>query len=480
MKGIARERSTVKVESYSYGVDELLGHDVVSGGVTVFIEDGVEDGDETVDQYVIPTWGVESVQDVLTCDFPHDEDEDGNLNSLWTPEFNGANQPTWNEHFLSDIAWWNIYLTQADAGDTPLRTCPPRRVRACSSASIATATATATMTAPNSATTAHYQPAIRSALPRRRPSAPWKFTPSQKCWRAMWRSAPANLVTVTLALENTGTFDAYGIDAVMHSPDATTTIGNNTVGGNGKVRPGNDVAVGSMIKLPVLAQWGSSTAKPYAGGSYAGDADRTYTFTAATPGVVGTGSTTVNWSDGTVGGTIAWAAAITRRFLLIDLNHGLQVGFNTGVVAAGASFMVQALSPREIFTYTVNSDPFIPPVIVVSYSDPQGSHCFVTPGAVDGAIRQPCAPQRGDAQGVGCAGRRHGAFRRRRRQHHQPGGQQPAPRHHRRRPSAPEFRVGWQAGVGKVLHVGRSYRAELSLPPAGRRRSFCRLQSSGR
>ena len=60
------ERLTVKVESYSYGADELFYTNAVTGGVTVFIEDGVEDGDETVDTYVIPTWGVESVQDVLT------------------------------------------------------------------------------------------------------------------------------------------------------------------------------------------------------------------------------------------------------------------------------------------------------------------------------------------------------------------------------------------------------------------------------
>ena len=41
-----------------------------TGGMTVYIEDGVEDGDETVDMYVIPTWGTESVQDVLTRYFP--------------------------------------------------------------------------------------------------------------------------------------------------------------------------------------------------------------------------------------------------------------------------------------------------------------------------------------------------------------------------------------------------------------------------
>ena len=59
--------------------------------------------------------------------------------------------------------------------------------------------------------------------------------------------------------------------------------------------------------------------------------------------------------------------------------QGVQIGFNTGTIDAGASFTVKALTPRDTFTYTVNSEVYTPPVIVVSYSDPQGSHRFVTP-----------------------------------------------------------------------------------------------------
>ena len=46
------------MEDYSYGADELFYQDAVNGGITVYIEDGVTDGDELVDMYVIPTWGV--------------------------------------------------------------------------------------------------------------------------------------------------------------------------------------------------------------------------------------------------------------------------------------------------------------------------------------------------------------------------------------------------------------------------------------
>ncbi|MBK9092762.1 MAG: hypothetical protein IPM84_08285, partial [Anaerolineae bacterium] len=198
------------------------------------------------------------------------------------------------------------------------------------------------------------------------------------------KSQAGNVVTVKLVLENSGTFDAYGIDAVMYSPDDTTTIGNNTVGGNGKVRPGQHVAVGSLVKQPGLSQWGSSTAKPYSGGNYSGSTDRTYTFSAATPGVVGQSSTALNWNDGSGGSGSLPVGGSYHSPLPLSVSNGLEVGLTTGTIAAGASFTVTALTPRDTFTYTVNSANPTPPVIVVSYSDPQGSHRFITPVELPG------------------------------------------------------------------------------------------------
>jgi len=187
-----------------------------------------------------------------------------------------------------------------------------------------------------------------------------------------------DVVTVKLALENTGTFDAYGIDAVLYSPDETTTIGNNTVGGNGKVRPGQQVVVGSLIKAPGLGNWGNSRSKPYAAGQFSGTTDRTFTFSAQTPGVVGTGSTAVAWNDGAGNSGVLDLGGNYHAPLPVDVAQGLQLGFNTGTIDAGAGFSVQALTPRDTFTFTINSEPFTPPVVVTSYSDPQGSHRFVT------------------------------------------------------------------------------------------------------
>jgi hypothetical protein len=373
------ERLAVKVENYSYGADELFYEDAVNGGVTVFIEDGVEDGDESVDTYVIPTWGVESVQDVLTRYFPHSEDGEGNLNALWTPEFAGSNPPIWHEHYLSDIGWWNVYLTQADDGNTPLKDLPARA----GAGLLFRFNRDSDRDGYNDRAEYRYYCALPAGHLDRPHCADAhlrpEIHPQPELLAGYVTERTGNVVTVKLALENTGTFDAYGIDAVIYSPDGTTTIGNNTIGGNGRVRAGRQVAVGSLIGTPSLRNWGNSRAQPYVAGQFSGSADRTFTFTSQTPGVVGSGSTAVRWHDGAGQEGVLDLGGNYHAPLPLEVAHGVQVGFNTGTIDAGASFTVAALTPRDTFTYTIQQEPFTPPVIVVSYSDPQGSHRFVTP-----------------------------------------------------------------------------------------------------
>jgi hypothetical protein len=336
------ERLTVVLEDYSYGADELFYQDAVNGGVTVFIEDGVDDSDELVDSYVIPTWDVETIQDVLTRYFPHSVDSDGNLNLLWTPEFDGVNPPAWYEHFLSDIAWWNVYLTQDDAGDTPLHELP------------AQASGAILFRFNRDSDRDGYQDRVEMkhycALPLGDPDQPYcgidadsaqfrpEIHPQPEVLAGYTTTREGDVVTVLLKLANFGTFDAYGIDAVMYAPDDTVTIGNNTVGGNGRVRPGHQVAVGSLIFSPDLEDWTNSTADPYAAGNYAGDADRIYTFTVSTPGVVGQSSTALNWTDDLGGAGTLDLGGSYHAPLPVDVAHGLQLGFDTGTALAGESF----------------------------------------------------------------------------------------------------------------------------------------------
>lgn len=361
------DKLMVVLEDFNYGADELFYQDAVNGGVTFFIEDGVDDGDETVDSYVIPTWGTHNVQRVLTRYFPHTEDVNGNLLSLKTPEFDGTGAPVFNEYTLSETAWWNLYQTCVSdcttAGATPLHE------------QVAEPGSAVLIRFNRDTDRDGYKDSVelRYGTDKRDPAD----HPQPEMLAGYVSSRDGDIVTVLLKLANTGTFDAYGIDAVMVAADDTVSIGNNTVGGNGRVRPDSQVAVGSLILPPQLDDW-QGTAGLYAIGNYTGDADKTYTFTVDTAGVVGQGGTTLNWSDGAASGTLALGSSYGAP-LPVAVADGLEVGFDTGTMLNGDSFTVAALTPRDTFTYTVNSEPHTPPIIVVSYSDPQGSRKFVTP-----------------------------------------------------------------------------------------------------
>jgi hypothetical protein len=374
------EQLIVVLEDFSYGADELFYENAVNGGITFYIEDGVHDDDEEVDMYVMPTWGVETVQDVLGRYFPTGTDAAGNLNSLTTPEFSGTGTPVWNEHFLSNIAWWNVYLTQSDAGNTPLHELP------------AEAGSALLFRFNRDSDRDGYQDRVE-----------WRYGtdindpashPQPEILAGYTTSRDGDEVTVLLKLANSGSFDAYGIDAVIYAPDDTATIGNNTVGGNGRVRPGAEVAVGSLVLGPELLNWSNSTARPYATGNFVGSNDRVITFTVSTAGTVGQGSTALSWLDSDGGSGSLDLGSGYHAPLPLDVSAGVQVGFDTGTLANGERFAVMALTPRDTFRYTINSEPYTRPVIVVSYSDPQGSHRFVTPIEL-GRLQEGLAPYAG-------------------------------------------------------------------------------------
>jgi hypothetical protein len=357
------EKLVVTLADFSYGVDQLFYQDAINSGVTIYVDDGVNDNDELVDQYVLPTWGAENVQDVIARYFPIGMDSDGLMNAMWTPEFSGAT-PQWNEHYLSEIAWWNVYLTQADAGNTQLRDL--------------------TAQASSALLFRFNRDSDRDGYPDRielqygtNKNDPASH-PNPEVLAGYTISRVGNTVTVKLALQNNGTFDAFGMQAVMYSPDGTTTINDNTIGGNGRVRPGAHIAVSSLVKQPVKTNWTSSTAKPYSTGDFTGGADKVYTFTVSVPGVVGSGTTAMNWSDGSASGSLALGSSYHAPLPIAVGAEGLQIGFDTGTIVAGESFTVAAYTPRDTFKFTVNNDPYTMPVIVVSYSDMQGSHRFIT------------------------------------------------------------------------------------------------------
>jgi len=125
-------------------------------------------------------------------------------------------------------------------------------------------------------------------------------------------SRSGNTVTVKLALQNNGTFDAFGVQAVMYSPDGTTTINDNTIAVTGACVPARTSrsAVSSrhrQLRIDEQHRQAVLNRRLHRG------QDKTYTFTVATPGVVGSGTTAMSWNDGVGNSGSLTLAAVTTR-----------------------------------------------------------------------------------------------------------------------------------------------------------------------
>ena len=171
----------------------------------------------------------------------------------------------------------------------------------------------------------------------------------------------------------------------MVAPDDSITINNNMVGGSGRVRAFKQVIVGSRILLPspLPTPWlQANHAVPAVAGYFTGKTDATYTFTVTNCPAggckVGEGSWALNWSGGGVSGSLNFAAGY-RSPLFQTVAQGTTLGLYSGSVQNGDTFTVNALTPRDTLQYTINREPYTPPLVVVSYNDPQGNHRFVVP-----------------------------------------------------------------------------------------------------
>ncbi len=375
----------IVVEDFTYGIDELFYEDAVNAGVLIAMEDGTDDGDELIDTYLIPTWGEETVLDVLARYFPHTADADGNLIAVWTPEYRAdtpswCNEPNrvsttlWCKHALSTADWWNVYLNGLGDGSEGFQDTPA---------------------APGSVALFRFnqdsdldgysdRSEIRLGTDPHDPAS----YPKPELIAGVHSIRSGNHVTVTLSLLNTGLYDAYGVEAVMIAPDDSVSITNNTVGGSGRVRAQRQVIVGSRIVLqsPLPPQWTQSGhARPAVGGYYTGAADRTYTFTVSNCSNplgcdVSAGTWSLNWTDGAgANGSLNFGAGYASPTFKDVGTLGVKLALYSGKVYNGESFTVQARTPRDTFQYTINREPYTEPIVIVSYNDPQGNHRFVTP-----------------------------------------------------------------------------------------------------
>ncbi len=383
----------IELEDYSYGADEQFYQDAAASDIQISIDDGPEDGDQTLDTYLLPTWGgSDTVLDVMARYFPNMVDANGALTAIWTPEFR-SDVPSWCtvmdpqhpvvtaggqtevfcKHALSTADWWNIYTSGMGDGREGLQS---------------------TTALPNSVALFRfnqdsdgdgYSDATELQLGTD-PNNPASF-PHPELLAGVNNIQNGNNVTSTLSLLNTGLYDAYGVEAVMVAPDDSITITNNTVGGSGRVKALKQVVVGSSIQPPAFtaSNW-TGTAQPAAGGYFTGATGLTYTFTVdcTTAGGcdVGSGAWTLDWSDSAGNtGALSFGSDYQSPNLLAAGSLGVQVSLLTGHVSNGNSFTVQANPPSDTFQYTINRTPYTPPLVLVSYNDPQGVHRFIIPPA---------------------------------------------------------------------------------------------------
>jgi hypothetical protein len=375
------------VEDFSYGSDELFYKNAASSGVMIAIEDGTDDGDEAIDTYLIPTWGQETVLNVLARYFPHQTDVNGMMTAIWTPEYRAdtpswcqeprrptdyPNRAVWCKHTLSTTEWWNVYTDGLGDGSEGFQDTPA---------------------APGSVALFRFNQdsdldgfSDRSEVKLGTDPDDATSFPRPEVLAGLHSITVGNKVTATLSLLNTGLYDAYGVEAVMVAPDDSISITNNTVGGSGRVRAQKQVIVGSRLILQNLLNtgWaGADHAKPAVGGYYAGGEDRTYTFTVTgcpTGCTVGKDAWSLAWSDGRgASGTLPFGAGYKSPTFQAVGTLGLTLALYTGKVSNDESFTVAANTPRDTFQYTINRQPHTEPLVIVSYNDPQGNHRFVVP-----------------------------------------------------------------------------------------------------
>ena len=379
----------IELSGFSYGTDQLFYENAIGAGVTLRIDDGSDDGDFTLDTYVVPTWQTpdyadEPVLDVLARAFPVQRAADGTLVAIWTPEVR-TDVPSWCEEPFGNggVVYCKRALSTADAW------------LIYSSGMTGNATAYQRMTAQSGAQALFrfrrdsdkdgYPDEVEDRLGTNKNSA--RSVPMPELTAAMHQVREGNDVTATLSLLNGGATDAYGVEAVMIAPDDSITVTNNFVGGSGRVKAYEQLSVGSQIDFnPALGQnWtANGHTTPVLAGYYTGTEPRTYTFTARCGGVgtctVGSGSTAFTWVDnqGAVGILEVGAAYQSPNRMTVG-TFGLSVALLSGVVGQGEQFTVVAAPPLDTFGYTINREPHTPPLVAVTANHTGGWEQTVVP-----------------------------------------------------------------------------------------------------
>jgi hypothetical protein len=216
----------IVVADYSYGQDEQLFESAFGLNVLVEVDDGVADYDETIDYYLTYCRFGERYLDILKRlskevpvgdpmnlrrEIPLLVDSSNNVLSI-------QGNP------VTERSWWNVYLQEYSDSTTQF--------------------ADQTATRGTRMHLAFYQDSDQDYYTDR---AEWKIGtdpndpeshPSPILIAGKIQEESGGKQVIKLKFTNAGNYDAYGIEAVLYSPDNTSTIIDSLIGGGGRIEAG--------------------------------------------------------------------------------------------------------------------------------------------------------------------------------------------------------------------------------------------------
>jgi hypothetical protein len=364
----------IAVERIEYGDDQLFYENAYAGGVYFQIDDGVDDEEEDLKPFLLPTWGQETYMEVLSrvshvLKLNYEEQVDGSqfLHSVDVPVYDAQHRISgFTRRANLDNASWLIF-TQNDqpvAFDSmmayPEKTVLFRYVKDSDRDGFVDTDERRIGTDPGDAT--DY------------PAADIKAGYVET-------TGPDGKTYTSLVVENRGNYTATGVEARMCSPDGTVDIARNFVGGGGIIAPHERVVIGPRYTGPDLTTWRGS-ATPVLSGAYQGNTEVTYTFTALDNGSVGVTDKNppasredpvpnirlhVAWGNQEI--TLEIGKGYGTPELLEIGSDGLQVGFLSGHVKAGDVFTIVARPFADAFVTDTTGG-----AIALAYNSPRGNH----------------------------------------------------------------------------------------------------------
>lgn len=371
----------VVLANYDYD-DNLYEQNAWGQSVLFHVDDGIADGNRSVDTYLVTTdlFNGETYQDTLARYFPvevfdagSNDERTGTLTNITTPEFDSSGYiSAWQERPVTGNAWWELSISEGGETDgiEHFRDMPakPRTdvylkyIVDTDSDGYSDIAELEAGTDPQNA--GHHPRPILIA--------------------AQHTAVVGNTATVQVALQNNGNYDASSVELWAIALDDSITINDNLVGGGGRVRAGSQIVVGSLIAAPDLTGWPSSTSKPYLEGQFEGTTPLTFTVRADTSGTVGSSAgLTVSWRVNQGAWTAVNVGSGYVPYSPLSLANGVKVAFTPGTMIGGEQFTVVAIPPLDTFSYTINRTPYTPPMVVVSYNDAQGNHKFTSDVEID-------------------------------------------------------------------------------------------------